>query len=85
MDLCSYYSLITCESKLATYLSTACNPLPQDPALESSSQLQRVSIDEILEAQRLQQEKAGEEKRRREQILRVRGMRPLDHTEDTYS
>lgn len=50
--------------------------------MEASQPLKKVSIDEILEAQRLVQEKAEAEKKKREQLLRARGMRPLDHTED---
>lgn len=60
-------------------------PLPllfQDPDMEANQPLKKVSIDEILEAQRLAQEKTEAEKKKREQLLRARGMRSLDHTED---
>ena len=59
--------------------------LSQDPVREQGLGLQQVSIDDILEAQRLRQEARELEKRRREQILRARGMRPPDHTEDAFS
>ena len=47
--------------------------------------MERVSIDDILEAQRVQQELKEAEKKKRETILRARGIRPLDHGEDAYS
>ena len=53
----------------------------QDPELEGRQELERVSIDEILEAQRVVTEKREEKRKRREQLLRSRGMRPLDHTD----
>lgn len=56
-----------------------------DAALESAQPLEKVSIDTILEAQRVQQEGREAEKKRREQLLRSRGIRPLEHSEDTYS
>ena len=56
-------------------------PPPQDPGLEERQDLERVSIDEILEAQRVMQEKKQEERKKREQLLRSRGMRPLDQTD----
>ncbi|CAI8011618.1 U6 snRNA-associated Sm-like protein LSm1 [Geodia barretti] len=52
-----------------------------DPELEGRQELERVSIDEILEAQRVVTEKREEKRKRREQLLRSRGMRPLDHTD----
>lgn len=56
----------------------------QDAELESSQPLEKVSIDDILEAQRVQQEQRAKEKKKRENILRARGMRPLDPAgEDT--
>ena len=53
----------------------------QDPELEGSHGLEKVSIDEILEAQRVAQEKEQAERKKREQILRARGMRPLDRSD----
>lgn len=52
-----------------------------DPELEGSHGLEKVSIDEILEAQRVAQEKEQAERKKREQILRARGMRPLDRSD----
>ena len=64
-------------------LSLSLPPSPfQDSDMEANQPLKKVSIDEILEAQRLAQEKTEAEKKKREQLLRARGMRPLDHTED---
>jgi len=42
-----------------------------------------VDIEEILEAQRLQQEDKQKEKKKKESILRARGINPLEHGEDT--
>ena len=55
----------------------------QDAELESNQPLEKVSIDDILEAQRVQQEEREKEKKKRVDILRARGMRPLDQGEDT--
>ena len=57
----------------------------QDSELERELTLERVSIDEILEAQRLEQEKVDEERKRKEQILRERGLPLSERTEDVYS
>ena len=61
--------------------SSVTPPLSQDPELEGRQDLERVSIDEILEAQRVVTEKREEDRKKREQLLRSRGMRPLDHTD----
>ncbi len=53
--------------------------MSQDPQLESAQTLVKVSIDEILEAQRIQQETREAEKKQREATLRARGIRPLEH------
>ena len=55
----------------------------QDSELEGRQELEKVSIDVILEAQRVEQERKEEERKKREQLLRSRGMRPLDHEYDT--
>ena len=55
----------------------------QDAELESRQNLTEVDIDEILEAQRLQQEDKQKEKKKKESILRARGINPLEHGEDT--
>ena len=60
-----------------THTHTPC----QDPELEGSHGLEKVTIDEILEAQRVAQEKEQAEKKKRDQLLHSRGMRPLDHSE----
>ena len=49
----------------------------QDPELEASQALEKVSIDEILEAQRVVQEREQAEKKKREQLLRSRGLHSL--------
>ena len=46
--------------------------------------LDKVSIDEILEAQRVEQENEAAEKKRREQILQKRGLL-TELAEDIYS
>ncbi len=45
---------------------------------ESQQSLEKVCIEDVLEAQRVQQEKREREKKHRETVLRARGMRPLD-------
>lgn len=58
----------------------------QDPIKESSQTLVKVSIDDILEAQRVQQEAKEKEKKQRHDVLRARGIRPLDTgTEDAFT
>lgn len=57
----------------------------QDAELEAKQPLKQVSIDVILEAQRQQQEERVKEKKKRENILRSRGINPLEHNEDTFS
>lgn len=54
----------------------------QDAELESKQPLTEVSIDIILEAQRRQQER---EKRKKETILRSRGINPSEHVEDSFT
>ena len=44
----------------------------------------KVSIDDILEAQRVEQEKKDQEKKKKEALLRARGINPLE-LEDTFS
>ena len=69
---------------IMNYCSCSCLLL-QDAELESNQPLEKVSIDDILEAQRVQQEEREKEKKKRENILRARGMRPLDQGEDTVN
>jgi hypothetical protein len=47
--------------------------------------LKEVSIDTILEAQRLQQEERGREKKKKEDLLRSKGINPSEHHEDSYA
>ncbi len=61
------------------------SPPPQDSTKEQGLGFQQVSIDDILEAQRVKQEAREEERRKRDVILQARGMRPQDKTEDAYS
>ena len=57
-----------------------------DSELESNMKLDKVSIDEILEAQRIEQEREAEEKQRKENLLRERGLIiSKDFGDDTYS
>ncbi|XP_064403936.1 U6 snRNA-associated Sm-like protein LSm1 [Halichondria panicea] len=49
-----------------------------DALKESTQSLVQVSIDDVLEAQRKQQEARDNEKKQREAVLRARGMRPTD-------
>ena len=76
--------LLVCKWPLQYIIMSLSSPL-QDAELESSQPLEKVSIDDILEAQRVQQEEREKEKKKRENILRARGMRPLDQGEDTYA
>ena len=57
----------------------------QDPELESGLLLERVSIDDILEAQRVQQEQAEEERNRKARILKEKGLPFAEQREDIYS
>ena len=59
--------------------------LLQDAQLESQQSLTKVSIDVIMEVQRKQREEAEREKKKKEKILKVRGINPLEHMEDTFS
>ena len=78
------YIILPC-MYLKSCVTINCPLSSQDAALESAQPLEKVSIDTILEAQRVQQEGREAEKKRREQLLRSRGIRPLEHSEDTYS
>ncbi len=61
------------------------NVLFQDSKLESNLSLDKVSIDEILEAQRVEQENKASEKAKRELLLQKRGLPMSDVSEDIYS
>ena len=57
----------------------------QDPELEQGLTLERVSIDDILEAQRLQQEEKEQERDRKARILQEKGLPLSEQSEDVYS
>lgn len=56
----------------------------KDAELEAKQPLKAVDIDTILDAQRMQQEERGREKKKKQYLLRRKGINPLEH-EDSFT